>query len=94
VDPQVVAEFNCLQQTGNFCPSTSTGSAEMSSSTNSSSGSSSTSSPTMNSASQSPSSVSAHPASIQTAVDAFFAVMGTPQGELGLLGLGVPFNVV
>jgi hypothetical protein len=23
VDPEVVTQFNCLQQTGNFCPSTS-----------------------------------------------------------------------
>src|SRR5262249_22922418 len=94
VDPEVVAQFNSLQQTGDYIPSGSRRPPGTSSSTNSSSGSSSTSSPTMNSARQSPSSKSAHPASSQTAVDAFFAVMSTPDLELGLLGLGVPLTLV
>jgi hypothetical protein len=32
VDPQVLTQFNCLQQTGDFCPSASNGPAAMSSS--------------------------------------------------------------
>jgi len=36
VDPEVLTQFNCLQQTGNFCPSSSNGPAAMSSSTSSS----------------------------------------------------------
>jgi hypothetical protein len=42
VDPEVVTQFNCLQQTGNFCPSASNGPAAMSSNM--------TSSPTMSTA--------------------------------------------
>ena len=36
MDPEVVQQFNCLQQTGNFCPSSSNGPTAMSSSTSSS----------------------------------------------------------
>jgi len=77
VDPEVVQQFNCLQQTGNFCPSASNGPTTMSGTANS------LSSP-MNLASDS---LTSNSAPIQTAVDAFFAVMGTQNGQLELLGL-------
>src|SRR5262245_26745925 len=83
VDPEVVAQSDSLQQTGDYIPSGSHGPS-------SSSGSSRTPSPTMNSASQPRSSLSAHPASSQTAVDAFLVVLSTPDLALGLLGLWSP----
>jgi hypothetical protein len=92
VDPEVLAQFISLQQTGDYIPPgpRSQGPTGTINSTDSSPASSGTSSPPMDSASQPPSSLSAHPASSQTAVDAFFAAMNTPDLALGLLGLGVP----
>ena len=85
MDPEVVAQFNSLQQTGNYIPSGATGAAGMSSNTGSSSTTgSSTASPLMNSPSDSPTTANGNSAPIQTAVDAFFAVVGTPGFELGL----------
>ena len=68
MDPEVVTQFNCLQQTGDFCPSASTGPAAMSSS-------STTSAPVSNST-----------ISRQAAADAFFALAGMQEDDLGSLG--------
>jgi hypothetical protein len=38
VDPEVVTQFNCLQQTGNFCPATSNAASAMTSTTTISTG--------------------------------------------------------
>jgi hypothetical protein len=89
VDPEVVAQFNSLQQTGNYIPSGANGSAGTSSTTNSSSGSSSTSSPMLNTSSGSLTTSSGNSAPIQTAVDAFFALTGTLDANLGLLVLSL-----
>ena len=79
MDPEVVTQFNCLQQTGDFCPSASTGPAAMSSS--------STTSPTPMSASTAPSpTTSALTAPQLAAADALFALMGTPDDGVGSLG--------
>ena len=77
MDPEVVAQFNSLQQTGDYIPSGQKGSTGTSSSTNLSSGSS-------NSANGPLTGTSAPAAPIQTAVDAFFAVIGTPDLASGL----------
>jgi len=46
----------------------------------------------MNSASDSLTTANGNAAPIQTAIDAFFAVMGTPDADLGLAGLAVPLT--
>jgi len=74
VDPEVVQQFNCLQQTGNFCPSTSNGPTAMSSTANS-----------LSTTGDSSTTTSGNSAPIQTAVDAFFAVMGAQEGDLDSL---------
>ena len=85
MDPEVVAQFNSLQQTGNYIPSGSTGPTAMSSINSSPTTSSSTASaPTMRSSSASATTVSTHPAPDQAALDALFALMGTQDGGLGL----------
>jgi hypothetical protein len=76
VDPEVVAQFNCLQQTGNFCPSASNGPTTMSGTANS-----------LSTTGDSSTTTRGNSAPIQTAVDAFFALMGTQDSELGLSGL-------
>jgi hypothetical protein len=75
VDPQVVTQFNCLQQTGSFCPSMSNG-PSMSTAGTAMTGSTSTS--TM----MSP--ASAQTASGQAALDALFALMAAQDIDLGL----------
>jgi hypothetical protein len=77
VDPEVLTQFNCLQQTGNFCPSASNGPAPMSSSATPSTqmSSSTTSAPVSNST-----------ISRQAAADAFFALAGMQEDNLGSLG--------
>jgi hypothetical protein len=87
VDPEVVAQFNSLQQTGNYIPSGATGSTTMSNGANSLSTTGSSGTSTMNSASNSLTTTSGNSAPIQTAVDAFFALTGTLDGDLGLPGL-------
>ena len=83
MDPEVVTQFNCLQQTGDFCPSASTGPAAMSSS--------STTSPTpMSTSTASSPTMSALTTPSQAAVDALFALMGTPNEDLGSLGASSP----
>ncbi len=77
VDPEVVTQFNCLQQTGDFCPSSSNGPAAMSSSS---------SSPTTSSSSTSLTTMSAHTTPSQAAADVLFALMGTQDQDLGSLG--------
>jgi len=78
VDPEVVTQFNCLQRTGNFCPSASNGSTTMSSST--------TAAPTVSSSSTSAPPMSAQTTEQREAADAVFALMGMPEDDLGSLG--------
>ena len=89
MDPEVVAQFNSLQQTGNYIPSGSSGSTGTSSSSSASPATSSFNPPSShvkNSSSMSLPMVNAPTTSNQAAVDALFAQMGTRDGNLGLLG--------
>ena len=76
MDPEVVTQFDCLQQTGKFCPSAANGPMTTSSSP----------SPAATPASAPSPATSANPAPSPAAVDALFALMGTPDGGLGVLG--------
>src|SRR6516225_582191 len=74
VDPEVVTQFNCLQQTGAFCPSASNGPTATSNSTSSSPATSPSTmfSPSVvQSANASPTRTSAQLSSDQAAFDAF-----------------------
>jgi hypothetical protein len=73
-----VTQFNCLQQTGNFCPSASNGPTATSSGTGSS--------PTMSAESAPSPTMSVHISAGQAATDAFFALVGTQEADLGSLG--------
>jgi hypothetical protein len=78
VDPEVVAQFNCLQQTGNFCPSMSNGPAAMS-------GNTTAASTAVSSTAAFSALISSTPTSQQAAaLDAFFALVGQ-EDDLGLL---------
>ena len=77
MDPEVVAQFNSLQQTGNYIPSGSSGPTAMSSIS---------SSPTTSSSITASMSMSAPATHSHAAADALFALMGTQAGDLGLLG--------
>ena len=82
MDPEVVAQFNCLQQTGNFCPSTSNGPTPMSSS--------STSPAPMSSTSPAPMSNSTGQVGQQVAHDLVFAVADKQVEQGGSLGTFTP----
>jgi hypothetical protein len=78
VDPEVVTQFNCLQQTGNFCLSSSmgpTGGGRRTSST-----------PTLKTSSTSSTSMSVLTNSGQAATDAFFARLAVQGDDLVSLG--------
>jgi hypothetical protein len=67
VDPEVVTQFNCLQQTGNFCPSSPNAPSPLNSSMTSSAA------------------MSSGTTSRQAAADAFFALPGVQEDNLGSL---------
>jgi hypothetical protein len=83
VDPEVVNNFNCLQQTGNFCSSSSSGDTAMSSNTSSAAPMGST---TLSS-SMANSTISRH-----AAADALFALAGMQKDDLGSMAAPSPFH--
>jgi hypothetical protein len=85
VDPEVLTQFNCLQQTGNFCPSMSNAASPMSSSSLSpTTTTSNTASPATHSSTSSVLGTGASSGLTEKGVDAFFAFLAADDGELEL----------